>query len=362
MNTKTILNKRYQLLELIAPGGMGEVWKAFDKILNRNVAIKFTSPRFIESNPAAISIFQQEARVGASLLGHPNVVTILDYGKHSEQGQDVYYIVMEYVEGRTIEYFINRVKENLDEETYYNICLLIAWEVGKAIEYAHKQNILHRDIKPLNAFISKYGITKVGDFGLARFIDAVTRTHTVNNFKSPAYSAPEQWKGETHDTNTDIYQLGCTLYHLFTGKMIFEKNAIALMFAHLNEKPVAPMEYSRHMNEELSTIIIGMVTKNSDDRKPLWELNDILAKELQKSYELTIELDQENDSTIEKVCEITDFPTEIFKKTGKHSFDFPDFNEVLAEGIELVLNGVFSFQIHSQKDFDTEEQLQSNLR
>lgn len=336
---------RYTLLRNLSRGGMGEVWVAKDNVLDREVAIKTIQPNLLDINPGAISIFHDEARIGASLLGHPNIVTILDYGSQIIDGQEEYFMVMEYIEGLNVAKFINAVKPEIDEETYYFISLLIAWEIGKAISYAHTQGILHRDIKPLNVFISKYGITKVGDFGLARFIDAVTRVHTVSNFNSPPYCAPEQWKAEKYTKDTDIYQLGCTLYHLFTGRLPFEKPRMAQMYCHLYEEPKSPNEFCNVMTEELSDFIMKMLSKNADDRGSLWELNDILAKDLQKTFSLEISIEKDNDEIIEKVCQITDFSEEDLKESGEYSFKFPDFNEVLSEGIELILNDIYSFKI-----------------
>ncbi|MEK5175538.1 serine/threonine-protein kinase [Heyndrickxia sp. FSL W8-0496] len=344
--TNSILNERYKLLQLLFRGGMGEVWVAKDIVLDRKVAIKTVSQILLNNDDSAIKVFQDEAKIGARLLGHPNIVAILDYGIYENDTQEKdYYIVMEYVEGMNVETFIKSFKSILDEETYYHICLLIAWEMGRAIDYAHKQGILHRDIKPLNSFISLFGVTKVGDFGLARIIDAVTRTHTVNDFQSPPYSAPEQWKGEKHVEGTDIYQFGCTLYHLFTGRLIFDKGKMALMYAHLNEEPQAPKDFCESMPVELSDKILGMVNKEIEDRTDLWEINDIIANELQKSFTLKVTVDKENTELIDKIVKITDFSSETLVEKGEAQFDFPDSNEVLSEGIQLILNGITSFSI-----------------
>lgn len=345
-----VLCDRYKLNELINRGGMGEVWIAEDKALERNVAIKTINPNFLKSNPGAISIFKDEAIIGASLLGQPNVVAILDYGKQKvELDNEEYFIVMEYIDGIDVSKFINEIKPKLSEETYYYISLFIAWEMCRAIEYAHKQGILHRDIKPQNAFISKYGITKVGDFGLSRFVDEITRTHTVSNFNSPPYCAPEQWRGGKITRETDIYQLGCTLYQLFTGNFIYNKSRVAQMLAHLEDIPVPPKNYSTNMSEELSDGILKMVAKNEEDRGSLWELNDIIAKELHKTFSLTISVDKNNKNEIKKVCELTDFSDENFLEKGESSYDFPDFNEILSEGIQLILQDITTFEIKAME-------------
>lgn len=341
------LKERYILLKFLSRGGMGEVWVAEDKILGRKVAIKSINSKLLSSNPGSITIFLDEAKIGASLLGHPNVVAILDYGIHKSDEQEIHFIVMEYIEGLNLEEFINHIKTKIDDKTYYYISLLIAWEICRAIEYAHKKGILHRDIKPSNAFISKFGIVKIGDFGLARFVDAITRTHTVGEFNSPPYAAPEQWKDDEYDENTDTYQLGCTLYRLFTGRYVFEKSRMAQMYAHLNEEPQAPRDFCNIMTKELSDIILEMISKEGDKRASLWQFNDIIARELQNTFKLKVSVDKSNSDVIDKVCEITDFGREALEKDGQGSFNFPDFSEVLSEGIELIINDITSFSIET---------------
>ncbi|QPK51813.1 serine/threonine-protein kinase [Paenibacillus polymyxa] len=339
------LNNRYVLNELIARGGMGEVWLGRDKLLDRNIAIKTTIQG---SEKQAISIFFDEAKTGASLIGHPNIVSVLDYGilEKSDISFEYHYIVMEYIDGMNLNEFVSKYKTILDEETYYYLALYISWEICKALDYAHKQNILHRDIKPLNIFLSKFGVTRVGDFGLARYIDAATRTHTVVNFKSPAYAAPEQWKGEKHSIETDLYQLGCTIYHLLTGSCVFNKSNIALMHAHLNESPVQPNEINKRLPKEISDAIFGLIKKEKSDRKELWEVNDAIAKELQKR--LTLSVTVQNDIEIKKIADITDFGIEGLKE-GNFSFEFPDFSEAISEGLQLLLAGITNFKLYLEK-------------
>lgn len=346
--------ERYKLIELINHGGMGDVWLATDNVLGRNVAIKSINPSLLESNPKAIKTFMDEAKIGASLIGHPNVVTILDYGIHNyNESKPEHFIVMEYIEGINLAKFINVFKPKIDAETYYNLSLYIGREIERAIDYAHRQKILHRDIKPLNVFISTFGIPKVGDFGLARFFDEVTRTHTVNNFNSPPYCSPEQWKGEKYSYRSDIYQLGCTLYHLFTGRLPFETNKLAQMYAHLNKKPQSPKDFCPYLSEELEQAILKMLSKERDERVELWELNDILAKELQKTFKLTIKVDKHIDNVdnvIDKISSIADLSVKQLKDGKEVGFDFPDFNEVLSDGLQLILNDITNFKIVAFKE------------
>lgn len=345
---KTIICNRYELQEILSRGGMGEVWLAKDIILERIVAIKSIDLKLLDEGEGLISIFKDEAIIGASLLGHPNIVSILDYGIYDNDSSKQHFIVMEYVDGLPVSKFIEKIRFEVDEATYYYISLLIAWETCGAIQYAHKKGVLHRDIKPLNIFLSKYGVVKVGDFGLARFIDAATRTHTVGSYNSPAYAAPEQWKGENHQNFTDIYQLGCTLYQIFTGQLVFNKNTMALMNSHLSEKPTPPIETCKKMSEKLSDILLKMLSKKGNERAALWELNDILAEELQKTFSLRVRCDKNDEEKITKIFEITEFSKERLKEDGEAVFPFPDFNEVLSEALELISNNIFSFSIEEK--------------
>lgn len=342
-----IIGQKYTLIKSLDPGGMGDVWIAEDKILKRKIAIKTIRPTLLASNPGALSIFNDEAIVGASLLGHPNVVAVLDYDMHlNTKSEEVYFMVMEFVDGINVELFINKYKPLIDEETYYYLSVFIALEIVKAITYAHKHNILHRDIKPLNVFLSKYGITKVGDFGLARFVDAVTRTHTVGQFISHPYTAPEQWRDEDYTWKTDIYQLGCTLFQLFTGRFLFDKRTLAAqMHAHLIETPISPKSLNKYLSDSLSNHILKMVSKDPKDRGELWQLYNLLVGELQKTYELNVTTPSDKQ-LLNKIDEITDFDVETWEEGEDYTYDFPDFHEVLSEGIELLLNGITDFTIH----------------
>lgn len=343
---KLIIRDRYEIEKPIAPGGMSEVWLAKDTILDRKVAIKTLNLKMIEASNDNLSILENEAKVGASLIGHPNVLTTLDYGSYKSGDYDYAFIVSEFIDGYDLEKFINKFKSILDPVTYYYLGLYIAWEILKALDYAHKNNIQHRDVKPLNIFISKFGTTKIGDFGLARFIDVATRSHTLNNFSSPPYCAPEQWKGEKTNLQTDIYQLACTIHHLLTGEHVFVvESKVALLNAHLYQEPKSLLEVNELVNEEISTAITNMLSKDRDDRDSIWVLNDAIAKELHTKFKLKISLDSKNEELIDLVCNITDFSREKFIEDGDASFTFPDFNEICAEGIQLLCNNVTSFKI-----------------
>jgi serine/threonine protein kinase len=227
------INNRYKLVSFVASGGFGEVWKAVDLRLDRTVALKTVETRYLLTEPKAFSILHDEATAGAQLLGHANVVGILDIIDHADGTGGV--IVMEFIEGLTLSQWISNIVPKLKPELAYLLNARLAWEFGRAISAAHDLGLLHRDIKPHNAIIDESGRLKVTDFGLARFVDAVTRTHTVAGAKTAAYAAPEQWREEKHTFRTDIYQLGCTLYQLFTGRLPFDRTSLMALIHGVNE-------------------------------------------------------------------------------------------------------------------------------
>lgn len=329
---------RYLTYRILGRGGMGEVWKCYDEILNRFVVIKSVSPELANARPQHTDIFIDEARIGASLVGHPNVVTTFDLINEPKKDDPILAIVMEFVEGISCASWIEKHSSTLDAATKHYISLQIAIDTCKAVGYAHRHTILHRDIKPLNIFISKYGLTKIGDFGISRYADAVTREHTVWNFRSPAYSAPEQWLDEKPTTETDVYQLGCTLFHLFTGNLPFEASSVsALIQKHLTETPKSPKILNNLISQELSDLIEKSLHKKKTDRPDIWQIVDALSNDIQKKYTLDIEFDGTNEELVQKIFQITEFNAETMRNDGNFSYTFPDYNEAISEAIELTL-------------------------
>ena len=193
----TLLDNRYELIERIGDGGMAEVYRAHDKMLDRFVAVKILHPQFT-SDESFVTRFRREAQ-GAAKLSHPNIVSIYDVG--SCDGK--YYIVMEYIKGETLKDKINR-----EAPLPIDVTLKIVQEIAEALENAHANHLVHCDIKPHNILINEAGHVKVADFGIARATSSSTITYTGTIVGSVHYFSPEQAKGHTISPKSDIYSLG----------------------------------------------------------------------------------------------------------------------------------------------------------
>ncbi|MGB9976994.1 Stk1 family PASTA domain-containing Ser/Thr kinase [Thermovenabulum sp.] len=223
------LGNRYLILEEIGGGGMAIVYKARCTLLNRLVAVKVLRPEYSNDDDFVIR-FRREAQAAAS-LSHPNIVSIYDVGK--EDG--IHYIVMEYVEGKTLKQIIKE-----EGPLPAPLVLEIARQICDAIECAHKNKIIHRDIKPHNVIITPEGRVKVTDFGIARAINCSTITNSGGIVGSVHYFSPEQAKGDYTDERSDIYSFGVLLYEAFTGKLPFTGDSpVSVALKHLQEKPVS---------------------------------------------------------------------------------------------------------------------------
>lgn len=223
------LGNRYLILEEIGGGGMAIVYKAKCTLLNRLVAVKVLRPEFSNDDEFVLR-FKREAQAAAS-LSHPNIVSIYDVGK--EDG--IHYIVMEYVEGKTLKQIIKE-----EGSLPAPLVLEVARQICDAIECAHKNKIIHRDIKPHNVIITPEGRVKVTDFGIARAINCSTITNSGGMVGSVHYFSPEQAKGDFTDERSDIYSFGVLLYEAFTGKLPFTgESPVSIALKHLQEKPTS---------------------------------------------------------------------------------------------------------------------------
>lgn len=251
-----ILGNRYELLEKIGEGGMSYVYKARCQILDRIVAIKILKEEY-SNDHAFVNRFRTEA-MAAARLSHPNIVNIYDVG---EQG-DVYYIVMEYVEGKTL-------KELIAEESPLPVgrAIDIAVMICDGIQHAHEKGIIHRDIKPHNILITTSGMVKVADFGIAQAISKKTITFGGNIVGSVHYISPEQAKGEPLTIATDIYSLGCVLYEMLTGKPPFDaESPVTVALKHIHDDITPPRKINASIPMALEGIIYRAMEKLPEKR------------------------------------------------------------------------------------------------
>lgn len=251
-----VLGGRYEILEKIGGGGMALVYKAKCRLLNRFVAVKILRSEFT-GDEEFVKKFKRESQSAAS-LSHPNIVGIYDVGMED----DIYYIVMEYIKGQTLKELI-KSKGALGVEYATNIALQIA----AALEHAHMNHIVHRDIKSHNIMIKDDNTVKVTDFGIARAVSSCTITNTGNIIGSVHYFSPEQARGGYTDEKSDIYSLGVVMYELVTGRLPFEgETPISVALKHIQEEAVNPREINNRIPKSLEDIIMKAMEKDVSKR------------------------------------------------------------------------------------------------
>lgn len=251
-----VFAQRYELLEHIGGGGMADVYRAHDKLLDRYVAVKILHAQF--SNDAEfIEKFHREAQ-GAAKLSHPNIVNIYDVG---EEG-DNHYIVMEYVAGDTLKNRIQKAGHLSAAES-----LRVAREIASALEHAHQNNLVHCDIKPHNILMTPDGRVKVADFGIARAVTASTMTYSGNVVGSVHYFSPEQAKGSMITPKSDIYSLGVVLYEMLTGRLPFTgETSVGIALKHLQEEPVSVRQVDPSIPPVVEAIVVRAMAKDPEQR------------------------------------------------------------------------------------------------
>jgi serine/threonine-protein kinase len=241
----------YRLIEQIASGAMGSVYKAKQLSLDRVVAVKILKPQFSRKQEY-VDRFVREAR-NVAKLSHPNVISGIDIGEQD----GLRYFVMEYAEGTTVGSLLARGGA-LDEARV----LRVALQITRALEHAHEAGLVHRDVKPDNILLTKDGIAKLCDLGLAKNSPEIGKS-----VGTPAYVSPEQAKGTIDvDIRSDLYSFGCTLYHMLAGDPPFEGNARVVMVAHLSEKAHPLREIDPEISPEMEAIVERLMEKDPDDR------------------------------------------------------------------------------------------------
>ncbi|MGG4219666.1 Stk1 family PASTA domain-containing Ser/Thr kinase [Paenibacillus jamilae] len=251
-----LLGGRYEIIERIGGGGMALVYKAQDILLNRNVAVKVLRQQFVHDEEF-IRRFRREAQSAAS-LSHSNVVSIYDVGQEDE----IHYIVMECVEGKNLNEIIKeRAPLQVDE------AVRIASQICDALEHAHQNQIIHRDIKPHNILIGRNGRVKVTDFGIARAVTSTTITQTGSVVGSVHYFSPEHAKGVVTGEKSDLYSLGIVLYQMLTAQLPFlGESPISVALKHLQEEFEEPRKINPLIPQSVENVILKSMRKNPEER------------------------------------------------------------------------------------------------
>ncbi|NRQ31576.1 Stk1 family PASTA domain-containing Ser/Thr kinase [Nonomuraea sp. NN258] len=262
MTQPRLLGGRYELDGVVGRGGMAEVYRARDIRLDRVVAIK-TLRSDLARDHTFQARFRREAQSAAS-LNHPAVVAVYDTGEDVTDGTPVPYIVMEYVDGRTLRDLLRQDRRLLPERATELVDGIL-----RALDYSHRGGIVHRDIKPANVMITRAGDVKVMDFGIARAMadSAATMTQTAQVIGTAQYLSPEQARGERVDARSDIYSTGCVLYELLTGQPPFTGDSpVAIAYQHVREEPIPPSQIDPEIPQWADAIVLKAMAKDPAHR------------------------------------------------------------------------------------------------
>lgn len=262
-----VLGKRYEILEKIGTGGMGNVYKAHDRRLDRIVAIKILKLEYNDDSNF-IRKFKRESLAAAS-ISHPNIVSIFDVGSETIDDDVVHYIVMEYIDGKTLKELINE-DGKLPEKRALNYALQIA----EALKMAHSKHIVHRDIKSQNIMVTKDDRVKVTDFGIARVADNTTVTATNAVMGSVHYFSPEQARGAKVDNRSDIYSMGIVLYEMLTGTLPFDAdNPVSVALMQVQTNMPRPSDKVKSLSPGVDDLVLKMTRKDPNKRyKDVYDL------------------------------------------------------------------------------------------
>lgn len=286
---------RYHIIQKLGEGGMAVVYKAYDTRLERDVAIKFIRteqipPAMLEK---MLKRFEREAK-SLARMKHIHIINVFDYGEH--EGEP--YLVMDYIPGGTL-------KQRIGPSMSYQKAVQIVLPIASALEYAHKQGIVHRDVKPANILLTSGDEPLLSDFGIARILEtenASTLTGTGVGIGTPEYMAPEQWVGKS-GTSVDIYALGVVFYELITGRVPYQADTpVAILIMQTNDPLPRPISLIPNLPEAVESVIFKALAKKPEDRYPdmaafITALKNLLSLS-QKAAEQTIPLDR---SPIEEV-------------------------------------------------------------
>ncbi len=262
MTQPRLLGGRYELDGVVGRGGMAEVYRARDLRLDRIVAVK-TLREDLSRDQTFQARFRREAQSAAS-LNHPSIVAVYDTGEDDTGTSHIPFIVMEYVDGRTIRDLLRDDRRLLPDRA-----LEITDGVLRALDYSHRNGIVHRDIKPGNVMLNRQGEIKVMDFGIARAMsdNQATMTQTAQVIGTAQYLSPEQARGERVDSRSDLYSVGCLLYDLLTGRPPFTGDSpVAIAYQHVRENPIPPSRVDPELPGWADPIVLRAMAKDPNDR------------------------------------------------------------------------------------------------
>lgn len=338
-----LLGSRYELVEQVGNGGMSTVYKATDKVLKRDVAVKILRDEFT-TDEEFIKRFEAEAQ-SAARLTHANIVSIYDVGVEG----NLYYIVMELIQGKTLKEIIIEEKGPLPWKWSINVAIQIA----SALEMAHRNNIVHRDIKPHNIIITEDGIAKVTDFGIAKAVSNSTITAFGTTIGSVHYFSPEHARGGFTDAKSDLYSLGVVMYEMLTGRVPFDADTpVSVALKHMQEEPEEPIEINSSVPVAINKIIMKALQKDATLRyQSATEMLGDLKKSLKNpDGDFVEELEYDNTARTQKINinaygEIEEDRPNSRSKTGKQEGKFKQFiknHKAISVIVGLILLFAFS--------------------
>src|SRR4051794_7303352 len=296
MTTPQVLGERYEIGGVLGRGGMAEGHRGRDLRLGREVAVKVLRSD-LARDPSFQVRFPREAQAAAS-LNHPAIVGVYDPGEDRPASGATPYIVMEYVEGQTLRDVLRR-----DGVLSPERAMSLAADICGALDFSHRNGIVHRDVKPGNVMITPQGSVKVMDFGIARAVSdsAATMTSTAAVIGTAQYLSPEQARGEGVDARSDVYSLGCLLYELVTGAPPFTGDSpVSVAYQHVREDPRLPSSINRQIPPELDAILLKAMSKNPANRyqSAADMRNDLLRALAGQRVEATPVMGEEEKTTI----------------------------------------------------------------
>ena len=334
-----LLGNRYEILENIGNGGMATVYKAKCHVLNRYVAVKVLRDEFT-TDGEFVKRFNTEAQSAASLT-HPNIVSVYDVGSEG----DIHYIVMELIKGKTLKEIINE-----DGALSWKWSVNVAIQIASALETAHKNNIIHRDIKPHNRIITEDGIAKVTDFGIAKAVSNSTITAFGTTIGSVHYFSPEHARGGYTDAKSDLYSLGVVLYEMVTGQVPFNADTpVSVALKHMQEIPKEPMELNPNVPKAVNDIIMKAMQKDTNLRyQNATEMLRDLSKALKNPNGDFVVTEKQEDFPTQRISTIYDKTEEApSRRNNENKKEDGKLKTFIKnhKALSLVLGGILLFVI-----------------